>query len=84
MSVSHPWLMMVTMTTNTDPPEQLTLLDEAKVPVQFRLDEATRRRGLAHIAEIRAQLERSRAARAIATGRVHSLRARRRAGPRAA
>jgi hypothetical protein len=82
--MSHPWLMMVTMTTNTDLPEQLTLLDEAKVPVQFRLDEATRRRGLAHIAEIRAQLERSRAARATAPGRVRSLPARRPAGPRAA
>jgi hypothetical protein len=82
--MSHPWLMMVTMTTTTDLPEQLTLLDEAKVPVQFRLDEATRRRGLAHIAEIRAQLERSRAARATAPGRVRSLPARRPAGPRAA
>ena len=37
-------------------PEQLTLLPPAAVPVRFRLDEATRRRGLRHIAEIRAQL----------------------------
>lgn len=36
--------------------EQLSLLPPADVPVQFRLDEATRRRGLQHIAEIRAQL----------------------------
>ena len=30
------------------------------MPLRFRLDEATRRRGLRHIAEIRAQLERQR------------------------
>ena len=47
---------MVTMTTTTESFEQLTLLTEAPVPVQFRLDEATRRRGLRHIAEIRARL----------------------------
>ncbi len=64
---------MVTMKTTTEHPEQLTLLAEAEVPVQFRLDEATRRRGLAHVAELRAQLERSRAARAAATGRVRTL-----------
>ena len=48
------------MTTSTTPqaPEQLTLLPEPTVPLRFRLDEATRRRGLQHIAEIRAQLER--------------------------
>ena len=47
------------MTTSTTPrPEQLVLLEEPTVPVQFRLDEATRRRGLRHIAEIRAQLDR--------------------------
>jgi hypothetical protein len=46
------------MTESTTPqPEQLTLLAEVTVPVQFRLDEATRRRGLRHIAEIRARLE---------------------------
>jgi hypothetical protein len=46
------------MTSLTAPnPEQLTLLPPSSVPVQFRLDEATRRRGLRHIAEIRAQLE---------------------------
>jgi hypothetical protein len=32
------------------------LLPPAEVPVQFRIDEATRRRGMRHIAEIRAQL----------------------------
>ena len=75
---------MVTMTTTTELPEQLRLLDDAPVPVQFRLDEATRRRGLAHVAEIRAQLERARAARAEAAGRVHTLPARRTTDPRAA
>jgi hypothetical protein len=39
-----------------DGAEQLTLLPTDTVPVQFRLDEATRRRGLRHIAEIRARL----------------------------
>ena len=77
--------MMVTMTTTTESPEQLTLLGEAAVPVQFRLDEATRRRGLAHIAEIRAQLERARAARAAGIGAASArLPSRRPAGPRAA
>ena len=39
-----------------DIPQQLTLLPAHDVPLQFRLDEATRRRGLRHIAEIRLQL----------------------------
>lgn len=53
------------MTTSTTPvaPQQLTLLPEPTVPLRFRLDEATRRRGLRHIAEIRAQLQQSPAAR---------------------
>ncbi len=62
---------MVTMTTTTARPEQLTLLSTAEVPVQFRLDEATRRRGLAHIAEIRAQLDSARDRRVQAPGRRH-------------
>lgn len=37
-------------------PQQLSLLPPVDVPVQFRIDEATRRRGMRHIAEIRAQL----------------------------
>lgn len=37
-------------------PEQLTLLSPTEAPLQFRLDERTRRRGLAHIAAIRQQL----------------------------
>jgi hypothetical protein len=36
--------------------EQLSLLPESHLPVQFRLDRRTRERGLAHIAEIRARL----------------------------
>ncbi|MDJ0768444.1 MAG: hypothetical protein QNJ12_06600 [Ilumatobacter sp.] len=37
-------------------PEQLALLPRADVPVQFRLDAETRRRGLRHVAEIRRYL----------------------------
>jgi hypothetical protein len=37
-------------------PEQLTLLAVSELPVQFRLDQRTRERGLAHIAAIRRQL----------------------------
>jgi hypothetical protein len=36
--------------------EQLTLLTISEQPVQFRLDQRTRERGLAHIAAIRRQL----------------------------
>jgi len=36
--------------------EQLTLLNVSELPVQFRLDQRTRERGLAHIAAIRRQL----------------------------
>jgi hypothetical protein len=37
-------------------PEQLSLLASVSVPLQFRLDERTRRTGLQQIALIRAQL----------------------------
>jgi hypothetical protein len=47
---------MTSKTTPQEGAEQLTLLPADTVPVQFRLDEATRRRGLRHIAEIRARL----------------------------
>jgi hypothetical protein len=50
----------MTTSNTTRSPEQLTLLTPADVPVQFRLDAATRERGLRHIAEIRARLERAR------------------------
>lgn len=36
---------------------QLTLFERPQVPDRFRIDDATRRRGLRHIAEIRARLE---------------------------
>lgn len=38
------------------PTEQLSLLPVSEQPVQFRLDQRTRARGLAHIAAIRRQL----------------------------
>lgn len=57
----------------TDRPEQLMLLPPTEVPLQFRLDERTRRRGLEHIAKIRRQLE------AQAATRTHTTRPRRRA-----
>ena len=47
------------MTSSTAPeptPQQLSLLQVSELPVQFRLDQRTRQRGLAHIAEIRRQL----------------------------
>ncbi|MBA3289669.1 MAG: hypothetical protein H0U21_16935, partial [Acidimicrobiia bacterium] len=47
----------MTARTSSSTPEQLTLLPEATVPLRFRLDEATRRRGLRHAAELRAALE---------------------------
>jgi hypothetical protein len=36
--------------------EQLSLLAVSDLPIQFRLDQRTRERGLAHIAAIRRQL----------------------------
>jgi hypothetical protein len=48
--------MMRGMDILHDEPQQLSLLPAPEVPVRFRLDEATRRRGLQHIAEIRARL----------------------------
>lgn len=49
---------------DTTAPRQLSLLPSPAVPVQFRLDAATRQRGLRHIAEIRQQLADRQAARA--------------------
>lgn len=48
-------------------PEQLTLLPESSAPTRFRLDAATRRRGLRHVAEMRALLAARRAAREAST-----------------
>ena len=56
---------------NTQPSaQQLTLLPAPDVPVQFRLDEATRRRGLRHVAEIKRQLADRQAERAIEFSRL--------------
>ena len=44
-------------------PEQLALLSPGDIPFQFRLDQRTRQRGLAHIAAIKAQLAEKAAAR---------------------
>jgi len=49
--------------------EQLTLLPADTIPVQFRLDERTRRNGLRHIAEIRRQLAEQQARRHASTAR---------------
>jgi len=43
------------MSTNCRP-EQLSLLPPSSAPLRFRLDQVTRERGLAHVAEIRRQL----------------------------
>ena len=48
---------MVTETETPTTSEQLALLTVSEPPVQFRLDQRTRERGLAHIAAIRAQLQ---------------------------
>ena len=48
------------MSTNRRP-EQLSLLPPSAAPLRFRLDQQTRERGLAHVAEIRHQLATMRA-----------------------
>ena len=48
-------------------PEQLTLLSAASVPLQFRLDERTRRTGLQHVAALRAQMAAQAEARNLST-----------------
>jgi hypothetical protein len=50
--------------SENDTPQQLTLLPSSDVPVRFRLDADTRRRGLQHVAQIRQQLAERQAARA--------------------
>ena len=47
---------------NADVPEQLSLL-AGSVPLQFRLDERTRRSGLQHVAALRQQMVAQAAAR---------------------
>jgi hypothetical protein len=67
---------MSTNTQNRQGPTQLALLEDTGLPTQFRLDQRTRERGLAHIAAIKAQL----AARAeVRTEEPASTPARRRA-----
>lgn len=54
------------MNTNTDAPEQLILPVEPTavvVPLKFRVSEATARRGLQHVAELRRLLADRQAAR---------------------
>lgn len=61
--MSHPSGIIAYMpdTTTTIPPkvgpEQMTLLDASAHPLQFRIDAATRRRGLVHVAELRRVLD---------------------------
>ena len=47
---------MATSTDTPSAPAQFALLTLSDPPLQFRLDQRTRERGLAHIAAIRAQL----------------------------
>ncbi len=54
---------MDTRTDLTSAPEQLQLLAAPALPVQFRLDQRTRERGMAHIAALKAQLAARAAAR---------------------
>lgn len=54
---------MSNSTPSNHGPEQLVLVGELPTPVQFRLDQRTRERGLAHVAAIRAQLAARAAAR---------------------
>ncbi len=64
------------MSTNALP-QQLSLLSSASVPPQFRLDERTRRSGLAHVAALRAQIQAQAAARNLAPrGRMTQNRSR--------
>jgi len=46
-----------------DSPQQLTLLPSSDLPVQFRLDADTRRRGIQHVIEIRRLLAQRQAAK---------------------
>jgi hypothetical protein len=57
---------MIGCMSDTHAPEQLSLLPAIDVPVQCRIDEATRRRGMRHIAEIRQRLADRQSARADA------------------
>jgi len=54
-------------TAHRQHPEQLTLLSASDVPLQFRIDERTRRSGLAHIAALREQVAAQAAQRNLST-----------------
>jgi hypothetical protein len=61
--------MTTTRTLRNNPDaEQLSLLESSPLPVQFRLDAATRRRGLQHATQLRQLLERRRLERAEQLG----------------
>ena len=45
------------MTTNRAHPDQLNLFAPVTVPERFRIDDDTKRRGLRHVAELKALLE---------------------------
>lgn len=53
-----------------DVPEQLSLLAAPSVPLQFRLDERTRRTGLEHVAALRALMVAQAAERRTGNGRT--------------
>jgi hypothetical protein len=59
---TSPDLAQVPADDADNTPQQLTLLT-VEIPLQFRLDERTRRSGLQHVAELRAQIARQAAAR---------------------
>jgi hypothetical protein len=61
---------MIEGMTERSTAQQLTLLPAPDVPLQFRLDEATRRRGMRHIAEIRLQLAARQAARSATPSEI--------------
>jgi hypothetical protein len=60
-------------------PEQLALLSVDSTPVQFRLDQRTRERGLAHVAAIKALLAARAAARQESAPQLQGQPARRQA-----
>jgi len=43
--------------TSRNHPDQLNLFTVSQVPERFRLDDATKRRGMRHVAELKALLE---------------------------
>ena len=63
-AIAAPHTDQTDQTEQPDQTEQLVLLtEEAMLPAQFRLDQRTRERGLAHVAALRAQIAARAAAR---------------------